>query len=105
VRHREAAERTLLTGIVAGLAPAALADALLAAETERPFAERGHSLDFVNKAFECLALIGWEHASSVLPTVVARWSRRAARRNQRPGGSRSILLRYVTKQPANCRSY
>jgi nitrite reductase/ring-hydroxylating ferredoxin subunit len=35
VRHREAAERTLLTGIDGGLSPAALADALLAAETER----------------------------------------------------------------------
>ena len=72
VRHREAAERTLLTGIDAGLSPAALADALLAAETERAFADSGHSLDFVNKAFECLDLIGWEHASSVLPTVVGQ---------------------------------
>ena len=72
VRHREAAERTLLTGIDAGLSPAALADALLAAETERAFADSGHSLDFINKAFECLGLIGWEHASSVLPTVVGQ---------------------------------
>jgi hypothetical protein len=72
VRHREAAERTLLTGIEAGLSPAALADALLAAETERAFADGGHSLDFVNKAFECLDLIGWEHAASVLPTVVGQ---------------------------------
>jgi nitrite reductase/ring-hydroxylating ferredoxin subunit len=72
VRHREAAERTLLTGIDAGLSPAALADALLAAETERAFADGGHSLDFVNKAFECLDLIGWKHASSVLPTVVGQ---------------------------------
>ena len=72
VRHREAAERTLLTGIAAGLSPAALADALLAAETERAFADGGHSLDFINKAFECLDLIGWEHASSLLPTIVGQ---------------------------------
>jgi nitrite reductase/ring-hydroxylating ferredoxin subunit len=72
VRHREAAERTLLTGIVEGLSPAALADAMLAAETERAFADGGHSLDFINKAFECLDLIGWENASSVLPTVVGQ---------------------------------
>ena len=72
VRHREAAERTLLTAISAGLSPPALADALLAAETERAFADSGHSLDFINKAFECLDLIGWEHASSVLPTVVGQ---------------------------------
>src|SRR5271166_3232660 len=70
VRHREATERTLRTGIAAGLSPAALADALLAAETERAFADDGHSLDFMNKAFECLDLIGWEHASSLLPTVI-----------------------------------
>src|SRR5262249_25377836 len=59
VRHREAAERTLLTAIAAGLSPAVLADALLAAETERVFADTGHSLDSINKAFECLDLIGW----------------------------------------------
>jgi nitrite reductase/ring-hydroxylating ferredoxin subunit len=72
VRHREAAERTLLTAIAAGLPPAVLAHALLAAETERVFADTGHSLDFINKAFECLDLIGWEHAPAVLPTVVGQ---------------------------------
>jgi nitrite reductase/ring-hydroxylating ferredoxin subunit len=72
VRHREAAERTLLTAIAAGHSPAVLADALLAAETERAFADTGHSLDFINKAFECLDLIGWEHAAALLPTVVGQ---------------------------------
>jgi nitrite reductase/ring-hydroxylating ferredoxin subunit len=72
VRHREAAERTLLTAIAADLSPAALADILLAAETERTFADTGHSLDFINKAFECLDLIGWENAKAVLPTVVGQ---------------------------------
>ncbi len=72
VRHREAAERTLLTAIAAGASPSVLADALLAAETERAFADSGHSLDFINKAFECLDLIGWEHAAAVLPTVVGQ---------------------------------
>jgi nitrite reductase/ring-hydroxylating ferredoxin subunit len=72
VRHREAAERTLLTAIAAGASPAVLADALLAAETERAFADTGHSLDFINKAFECLDLIGWEHAAALMPTVVGQ---------------------------------
>jgi hypothetical protein len=49
-----------------------LADALLAAEPERGFADTGHSLDFINKAFECLDVIGWEHAAAVLPTVVGQ---------------------------------
>ena len=58
VRHREAAERTALTAISMGAQPAALADLLFAAETDRVFADSGHSLDFINKAFECLDLIG-----------------------------------------------
>ncbi|AXF05556.1 Rieske (2Fe-2S) protein [Paraburkholderia hospita] len=72
VRHREAAERTLLTAIATGASPAALADALLSAGTERAFADTGHSLDFINKAFECLDLVGWEHASVLLPTIIAQ---------------------------------
>jgi nitrite reductase/ring-hydroxylating ferredoxin subunit len=72
VRHREAAERTLLTAVAAGASPAALADLLLVANTDRAFADSGHSLDFTNKAFECLNLIGWEHADVVLPTVIGQ---------------------------------
>jgi nitrite reductase/ring-hydroxylating ferredoxin subunit len=72
VRHREAAERTLLAAIAASVSPTVLADALLAAETERAFADTGHSLDFINKAFECLDLMGWQHAAALLPTVVGQ---------------------------------
>src|SRR5215469_5552189 len=50
VRHRDAAERTVLTAIVGGASPAALADLLFAAETYRAFTDGGHSLDFINKA-------------------------------------------------------
>jgi nitrite reductase/ring-hydroxylating ferredoxin subunit len=72
VRHREAAERTVLTAIAGGATPAGLAGLLLAAETDRTFADSGHSLDFINKAFECLDLIGSEHAAAVLPTIVGQ---------------------------------
>jgi nitrite reductase/ring-hydroxylating ferredoxin subunit len=72
VRHRDAAERTVLTAIAGGASPAVLADLLFATETDRAYADGGHSLDFVNKAFECLDLIGWEHASNVLPSVVGQ---------------------------------
>ena len=72
VRHREAAERTLLTAIAAGLSPEVLADTLVTAETQRVFADSGHSLDFINKAFDCLDLIGWEHAAALLPTIVGQ---------------------------------
>ncbi|MEE8270258.1 MAG: Rieske 2Fe-2S domain-containing protein, partial [Alphaproteobacteria bacterium] len=72
VRHRDAAERTLLPAIGAGAGPPALADLLLTAVTDRAYADGGHALDFINKAFECLDLIGWEHAEAVLPTVVGQ---------------------------------
>ena len=72
VRDDEAAERTILTAISEGAEPAVLADLLLTAETDRAFAESGHSLDFINKAFECLDLLGWRHAAEVLPLVVGQ---------------------------------
>lgn len=72
VRHRDAAERTLLTAVAGGASPAALASLLFAAATDRAFADGGHSVDFINKACECLDLIGWEHASAVLPSVVGQ---------------------------------
>jgi len=72
VRHRDAAERTVLTAIKGGASPAALADLLFAAETDRAYAGGGHSLDFINKAFECLDIIGWEHAGEMLPTIVGQ---------------------------------
>jgi hypothetical protein len=30
------------------------------------------SLDFINKSFECLELIGWQHAPDLLPSVVGQ---------------------------------
>jgi nitrite reductase/ring-hydroxylating ferredoxin subunit len=72
VRHRDAAERTVLTAIAGDASPAALADLLFTAETDRAYAGGGHSLDFINKAFECLDVIGWEHAAEVLPSIVGQ---------------------------------
>src|SRR5205085_7377958 len=43
---------------------------LLTAATDRFYADGGHTLDFINKSFEVLDLIGWEHAKSVVPSVV-----------------------------------
>jgi hypothetical protein len=74
VRHREAAERTILTAIAGRASPAELADLLFAAETDRAYADGGHSLDFINKAFECLDIIGWEYATQVLPGIIGQMS-------------------------------
>jgi nitrite reductase/ring-hydroxylating ferredoxin subunit len=70
VRHRDGAERTLLTAIDGGASPSELAALLLTAVTDRVFADGGHALDFINKAFECLDIVGWQEAAAILPTVV-----------------------------------
>lgn len=70
VRHRDGAERTLLTAISQGASPAELADLVFAAATDRFYADTGHLLDFCNKAFELLDLIGWQHATGILPALV-----------------------------------
>jgi nitrite reductase/ring-hydroxylating ferredoxin subunit len=72
VRHRDGAERTLLTAIAEGASQAELAALLLTAVTDRTFADGGHALDFINKAFECLDIIGWREAAAVLPTVAGQ---------------------------------
>ena len=95
VRHREAAERSLLTAIAIGAPPAALARLLFAAATDRAFADGGHLLDFINKACECLDLIGWEHADAVLSSVVGQMV--AAR-----GGEETTAWRHPADLVALC---
>ena len=70
VRHAEGAERTLLTAIHNQASQNELADMIFAAATDRIYADGGHVLDFCNKAFELLDIIGWDNASEVLPTLV-----------------------------------
>lgn len=70
-RHREGAERTLVTLLQAGADPACASDAVCAAITDRLYADDGHALDFANKAFELAELVGWaEGARRVLPSAV-----------------------------------
>ena len=70
VRHRTGAERTLRTAIKAGATPQWLAATMLAAVTDRYFADGGHALDFLAKAFEGTDLVGWQCAEAVLPSIV-----------------------------------
>ena len=69
-RSGEAAERTLRTAIHIGLPREVIENMVFAACTDHLFMDEGHSLDFANKAFELLDHIGWQHAESVLPSVV-----------------------------------
>lgn len=72
VRHQDAAERTLQTAIRSQATPEELCDLLFTATTERFYADGGHLFDFTNKAAELLDLIGWEHASEILPLVLGQ---------------------------------
>lgn len=72
VRHRDAAERTLLTAIANETERERLIALIGSGATERVYADGGHIVDFFNKAFEMLDLAGWEHADALLPTHVAR---------------------------------
>lgn len=68
-RHRDAIERTLLTGLRSA-AVEDFADLLLGAASERLFAQTGHVLDAANKAIELALLLGWETAPEIVPLLV-----------------------------------
>lgn len=70
VRDSEGAQRALLTAIENANDPAVVSDLLVSAATDHYFLNGGHTIDFINKAFEMLEQIGWEHASTVLPSIV-----------------------------------
>ncbi len=70
VRDTEGAERALVSAVRGSASPTELADMLFAAATDHRYLDRGHSLDFANKALEALDTAGWEHAEAVLGSVV-----------------------------------
>ena len=70
VRDRDGIERVVVTALEAGFGHAELADMLFAAVTDHYFLDTGHSLDFINKAFELLDQIGWQEAKIILPSII-----------------------------------
>lgn len=71
VRDRNGVERVVLTAVSAGYSHVELADMFFAALTDYYFLDTGHSLDFVNKAFELLDYVGWDQAATILPSLVS----------------------------------
>lgn len=69
-RNANAAERTLLTALDAGLPLAGVEAMMTAAATDHVFLDGGHTVDFTNKAFEAVALLGGDAAAAVLPSLV-----------------------------------
>jgi hypothetical protein len=72
VRDEEGAERALVSAVRSGATQAELADMLFAAATDHRYLDGGHTLDFVNKAFEALDVAGWQHAEAVLGSLPAQ---------------------------------
>ena len=72
VRDAEGAERALVSGVRGGASPRELADMLFAAATDHRYLDRGHTLDFVNRALEALDTAGWELAEAVLASLPAQ---------------------------------
>ena len=70
VRDTDGAERCLFTAIRAGTEPHILADMLFSAATDHRYLDSGHVLDFTNKAFEALDVVGWDLAEQVLTSLV-----------------------------------
>jgi len=71
-RSSDAAERSLATAIAGDHPEALIATMLCGAVTDHVFIDEGHTIDFTNKAFECLEHIGWARASEVLTTLVGQ---------------------------------
>ncbi len=70
VRDRDGVERVILTAIENGFSDAKVADLFFAAVTDHYYLDGGHSLDFINKAFELLDLVGWSQAKEILPSLI-----------------------------------
>ena len=87
VRNADGAERTLLAAMEGPSSPSDLAEMMVAAATDHFYLEGGHIIDFINKAFELLDRIGWEHAAEVLPSLIRQLS--AAQRSEEQNSWRS----------------
>ena len=74
VRDADGAERCLVTAIRAGTEPNIIADILFSAATDHRYLDSGHVLDFTNKAFEALDIVGWDLAEQVLTSLVTLYA-------------------------------
>ncbi|EMA51467.1 Rieske (2Fe-2S) protein [Halococcus thailandensis] len=72
VRDADGAERCLLTAIDT-LPPEDVAEIVFSAATDHRYMNAGHTLDFINTAFETAQHLGWEeHADAALASTVAQ---------------------------------
>jgi hypothetical protein len=69
VRDTLGAERVIISALRAGADDKQMADMLFAAATDHRYIQIGHVLDFINKAFECLDVVGWGEAEEALASL------------------------------------
>ncbi len=69
-RSSDSAERTLETALTDPAHLRAVEAMMFAAVSDHVFVDGGHTIDFTNKAFEALDLVGESAAGQVLPTLV-----------------------------------
>jgi nitrite reductase/ring-hydroxylating ferredoxin subunit len=69
-RSGDAAERALATALTEGGSRAEVEAMMFAAVTDHVFIDEGHIVDFTNKAFELVDVLGAESATLLLPTLV-----------------------------------
>jgi len=69
-RHRDGAERTVLTALRQKLPTADLSRIVFGAGAERLYANTGHLFDFTNKCFELSELLGDDSAPALFPLLM-----------------------------------
>lgn len=74
VRDAEGAERCIASAVRAGVGPAEMTDVMFAAATDHRYLQTGHVADFTNKAFEALAVAGWDQAGPVLASLASGYA-------------------------------
>ncbi|MFK7801216.1 MAG: Rieske (2Fe-2S) protein [Anaerolineae bacterium] len=74
VRDSEGSERCIISAIRAGATKKEMADMLFSAVTDYRYIDIGHPADFTNKAFEALDIVGWDHAETVLTSLVSGYT-------------------------------
>ena len=89
VRDAEGAERCIITALRSGAGPQEMADILFSAATDFRYIDVGHPLDFTNKAFEALDIVGWEQAEAVLTSLVPGYA--SARRMEESNAWRNPI--------------
>ncbi len=82
-RTSDAAERALETALTEPAARDDVERMMFAAVTDHVFVDGGHTIDFTNKAFEALTLVGDGAAPEILPTLVRQTA--AASRSEEHG--------------------